>query len=403
MFRSDRVREHALGPNALSAARDDLIARGVRVVDLVSGNLNAQGLRFPDDALREALEEAKPGAATYVPDPLGRIEAREAIAAYYARVGVAASPERIVVTPGTSVSYLYAFSALCDPGDEVLVPRPSYPLFDEIARIPGVRLVPYWLRESDGWRIDLDHLESQISTRTRAVVLISPHNPTGAVASAEEVRRLAEVARRHDLAVLSDEVFDQFVFDGELARPAAPGSSPAPTAPGAADAPLVLTLNGFSKMFSLPGWKVGWIVVTGDEDRAAKASWILSHVSDAFLPVNEWAQCAVPGILARGAGFSRELRDHARRSRGVALDVVSIPGVTSIVPPKGGLFLTMRLDATDLDEEAVALDLLRDAHVLVHPGYFYDLPPDHLVLSYAAGETTLRPALERVAAGLTGR
>ncbi|MFN8178858.1 MAG: pyridoxal phosphate-dependent aminotransferase [bacterium] len=405
MFRVDRLREHALGPNTLSAAHDELLARGESVVDLVSGNLNAQGLRFPEEALRQALEEARPRAATYTPDPLGRIEAREAIAAYYEPAGLRVAPDRIVVTPGTSVSYLYAFSVLCEPGDEVLVPRPSYPLFDEIARIPGVRLAPYRLREADGWRIDLEHLESQVSTRTRAIVLISPHNPTGAVASAAEIEGLAEIARRHDLAILADEVFCEFVFDdGPFARPALAGAAPRPgTAPARAaeaGAPFVLTLNGFSKMFSLPGWKVGWILVTGDEDRAAKAAWMLSHVSDAFLVVNELAQCAVPGIFAGAAAFPRELREHARRGRDVALATLSLPGVTSVVPPKGGLFLTVRLVGAGLEEEEIALDLLRRAQVLVHPGYYYDLPPDHLVLSYAAREETLRPALEKIAARL---
>src|SRR5262249_34377576 len=161
--------------------------RGEPVVDLVSGNLNAHRLRFPDAALREAAADALSRAAVYSPDPLGRVEAREAIAAFYDRAGLRVPPERIVVTPGTSISYLYAFAVLCAPGDEVLVPVPSYPLFEEIARIPGVRLVPYRLREADGWRIDLEHVESQLGPRTRALVLISPHNPTGAVAPAAEV------------------------------------------------------------------------------------------------------------------------------------------------------------------------------------------------------------------------
>lgn len=390
MFRSDRLREYAAGANALAAARDEILARGERVVDLVSGNLNAHGLCFPEDALREALDEAGPRAAIYTPDPFGRIEAREAIAAFYRPASVDVSPDRILVTPGTSLSYLYAFSVLAEPGDEVLVPRPSYPLFDEIARIPGVRLVPYWLREREDWRIDLGHLESQVSTRTRAVVLISPHNPTGAVATEAEVAGVAEIARRHDLAVIADEVFSEFLFEGRaLARPAAIGG-----------APLVLTLNGFSKMFSVPGWKIGWIALSGDDDRVAKATWMLAHVADAFLPVNEWAQCAVPGIFARGADFTRRVRDHALHGRDLALGALTLPGVTAIVPPASGLFVTARLVADGLDEETVSLDLLRDERLLVHPGYFYDLPPDHLVLSYAAEEATLVPALNTLRARL---
>jgi aspartate/methionine/tyrosine aminotransferase len=358
------------------------------VLDLVSGNLNAHGLGFPDEALRAALEEAWPRAAAYAPDPLGRIEAREAIAA-----ACDVPPDRILVTPGTSTSYLWAFSVLCDAGDEILVPRPSYPLFDGIARVAGVRLVPYWLREVDGWRSDLEHLESQVSTRTRAIALISPHNPTGAVASAAEVEGVTAIARRHDLAILSDEVFDAFLFDGaRMARPAAIGG-----------APLVLTLNGLSKTYALPGWKIGWIAVTGDEERAATAAWMLAHVADTFLPVNEAAQCALPGILARGGPVRAALVEHARTNREIALAELSRGGAVEIVPPRGGLFLTMRLCGDGLGEGDVALDLVQRAGILVHPGNFYDLPPDHLVMSYAAAGEILRPALRAMTERLGAR
>jgi aspartate/methionine/tyrosine aminotransferase len=390
MFRSDRVRERAQGPNALSAARDAIVASGGEILDLVSGSQSAGGPGFPPESLEEAVRESFPRAATYLPDPLGRLEAREAISSHYDRGGgVRVPPDRILVTPGTSVSYLYAFSILCEPGDDVLVPRPSYPLFDEIARVAGVRAVPYWLREADGWRIDLESVESRVSTRTRAVVLISPHNPTGSVATEAEIEGLAEIARRHDLAILADEVFDGFVFE-DAPRCRARGSG----------APLVLTLDGFSKMLALPGWKIGWIAITGDDDRAAAAAWMLAHVADSFLPVNEWAQCAVPGILRRGDGARRLLRERARRGRDLLLERLALPGVTSIVPPAGGLFATVRLLGGRLHEEALALDLLARERLLVHPGAFYDIPPDHLVLSYAAGEERLGPALEAIAAAL---
>jgi hypothetical protein len=393
MFRRDRLSEYHAGPNALSAAREEWVRRGVPVFDLVSGRPDAHGLRFPEAALGEALEEArKEGATTtYEPDPMGRLAAREAIAAYYAEKGVSFAPEAIAVTPGTSFSYLLALASLAEPGDEVLVPRPSYPLFIEIARVSNVRLVPYRLRESDAWCIDLDELEDRVSTRTRIAVLISPHNPTGAVASTEEVVGLAEIARRHDLAIVSDEVFGELLFSGgTLARPAATGG-----------APLVLTLNGISKMFALPGWKIGWIALSGDEDRVAKAAWMLAHVADAFLPVNELAQLALPGIFARGRPFRETLLAHARAGRELALRKLSVSGASQIVPPEGGLFLTVRLLNEELNEEDLALDLLRSSRILVHPGSFYDIEPDHLVLSFASGESVLRKALPEIARHLT--
>jgi len=386
MFRPDRRREHAAGPNALAAAREEIVARGGRVLDLSAGDPGASGLGFPAEDLRAAADEAFSRAATYLPDPQGRIEARESIADDYARRGRRVAPDRLLVTPGTSVSYLFAFSVLARPGDEILVPRPSYPLFEEIARVAGVRLVPYWLRESDSWRIDADYLESQVSTRTRAVVLVSPHNPTGSVATPAEVAALAAIARRHDLAILADEVFDGFVFG--------------PDAPGRAadtDALLLLTLDGLSKRLWLSGWKIGWIAVSGDEERAAEATWMLAHVADGFLPVNEWAQCAVPGILARAGDTTRRLRAHAQRGRERVLEALAIPDVTGIIPPAGGLSATVRLVRDDLREEDVALALLRERRILVHPGHFYDMPPDHLVLTCAAREEILDPALRAIA------
>ena len=168
-------------------------------------------------------------------------------------------------------------------------------MFDYIAKLCGVTMTHYRLLESRDWAIDLEHLENQISTRTRAIVLISPHNPTGMVANAAQIAGLAEIAARHQLPIISDEVFSDFLFElDSLPRPAS------------SNAPLVFTLNGFSKMFALPGIKFGWMVVSGDPELVQKSLAGLEMISDTFLPVNEIVQLAAPLIFDGGVDFKRK-------------------------------------------------------------------------------------------------
>ena len=312
--------------NPLYILHDQLRAAGHPILDLVKGNVNEHGMVFPQEALREILREASDQARVYKPDSLGQSAAREAISAYYdARIPAA----QIVVTPGTSVSYWYCFKLLAEPGDEILTPQPSYPLFDYIARLCGVTLTTYELDESRDWAIDLEHLERQISSKTRAIVLISPHNPTGMVASMEQLHELAAIAARYEVPIISDEVFSEFLFEHEtLPRPAL------------TDAPLVFTLNGFSKMFALPGMKIGWIGVSGDEHLVDKSLSALELISDTFLPVNETAQFAVPRIFAEGQGFLANYKQWIRECRNVAVD--SLSGC-SFAAPAGGFYVTLRL------------------------------------------------------------
>src|SRR6185295_5544013 len=242
--------------NPLYQLHEELQRDGRTVIDLVRGNVNEHGIVFPSDALDAILRDAAESARIYRPDSFGQASARQAVAAYY---GEAIPLGQILLTPGTSVSYWYCFKLLAESGDEILTPQPSYPLFDYIARMCGVRLTHYRLREDRNWAIDLNHLEDQITTRSRAIVLISPHNPTGMVATDSELRGLADIAARHNLPIISDEVFSEFLSGmNSLPRPLATG------------APLVFTLNGLSKMFALPGMKIGWIGVSGDADLVEK-------------------------------------------------------------------------------------------------------------------------------------
>jgi alanine-synthesizing transaminase len=355
--------------NALYKLRDELKSQGHTIQDLISGNINDQGFVYPQGPLEEILVRASRQCRIYHPDSFGQIRAREAVSEFYHAGGHAIDPAHILITPGSSLSYWYCFKLLADEGDEILCPCPSYPLFDYIALLSGVRLIPYRLSEAQNWAIDLEHLEACISTRTRAVVLISPHNPTGRVASSEEIAGLADIALRHDLAIISDEVFSEFLIGKEsLPRPA--GSA----------APLVFTLNGFSKMFALPGVKFGWMALSGEDGRIRQALRSLELISDTFLPVSEIIQASAPEIFEHGRSVADEFSRRIRESWKLTENALASSPRFQYVNPEGGFYVTLRLE--DLDEEQAAEAILKEDHLLVHPGYFYDMNPHHLILSF---------------------
>ncbi len=378
-------RELPANLNLLYQARNDALAHGEQIVDLISANVNQHGVFFPQEKLQVTLLAALEQARIYRPDSLGQLMAREAISQYYEGAKLSLPPKQLLLTPGTSLSYLYCFKLLAETGDEILCPSPSYPLFETIAKLSAVSLTFYRMVESSLWQIDLDYLESQITTKTRAVVLISPHNPTGMVAGRDQLEGLAQIALRHRLPIIADEVFSEFLFGiEELPRPAL------------TSAPLVFTLNGFSKMFALPGWKLGWIGVSGEPEWVEKSMATLELISDTFLPVNEMVQFAVPRVFQEGKDFQNSYKRWVQRCREVAVRILSSCAAIQFVPPAGGFYLTVRLPEADTDEQALAVGLLRKSKVLVHPGYFYDVPPSHLVMTFIQEPEVLRAALERI-------
>ena len=357
--------------NPLYRAREAALRKGDSIVDLISGNVNQHGVNFPEDVLREIFLRALPLAKIYQPDSFGQPKARETVSQYYATDNLSIQPNQILLTPGTSVSYFYCFQLLADPGDEILCPSPSYPLFETIARLSRVQLTSYRLVESRDWEIDLDYLESQITTRTRAIVAISPHNPTGAVTSPEQLTELAAIARRHQLPIVSDEVFSEFLHKvGKLPRPAE------------TDAPLIFTLNGISKMYALAGMKLGWITVSGDDDLVAKSLRALELISDTFLPVNEVVQFAVPAIFELGREFLRNYQDWVTVCRETVVRALSKCRSLEFVSPQGGFYLTAKVKGEAVSEDQIVIAILDHCKALVHPGYFYDIPPSHIVMTF---------------------
>ena len=293
-----------------------------------------------------------------------------------------------MLTPGTSISYWYIFQLLANPGDEVLCPSPSYPLFDSIARFCGIRLISYALNPEKQHAINMDELRSHINPKTKALALISPHHPTGSVIHSEELKEIGKIARRCHLPILSDEVFSEFLFDlNTLPRTAS------------TQAPLVFTLNGFSKMFGLPGMKIGWIAVSGSKKYVTQAIASLEMMSDTFLPVGEIQQFSVPKIFQNGKFFLKEYVKIIRNRKEIALKFFLHSHNLRPIPPKGGFHLTLQIKRINpwKEEEEIVLDLLKKKKILVHPGYFYDFKKPHLVLSFVSKPAKLRKGLKAIA------
>jgi aspartate/methionine/tyrosine aminotransferase len=382
MFSDISLKLHAES-NDFYRLRDELKSQGHAIQDLISGNINEFGYVFPQNLIEEILVHGARNCRIYRPDSFGQKSAREAIANFYLQTGSNIDPASILITPGSSLAYWYCFKLLANEGDEFLCPCPSYPLFDYIALMSGVKLTSYRLQETDDWAIDLEHLEANITTQTRAIVLISPHNPTGHVSSAEEIAGLADIACRHHLPIISDEVFSEFLIQpGILPRPA---GSPAP---------LVFTLNGFSKMFALPGMKFGWMAVSGDPDRVRQAMRALELISDTFLPVNEIVQASAPDFFQLGNAVRFEFAMRIRECWHLAEKYLAGADGCSYVKPQGGFYVALRLD--ELDEEQAAKNILKTNHLLVHPGYFYDMAPHHLILSFVQKPETIRDAFPKL-------
>ncbi len=355
-------------PNDISRLRSERELIGLPVYDLASASVNDAGIYFPESILRDAVDHGLAAARHYKPDSKGQIVAREAIARYYEG---AVSPNHVLMTPGTSQSYWYLFKLLANPGDEILVPRPSYPLFEYIARLAEVTLTYYDLKvDGDRWVIDIDSLMRNITPLTRAITLISPHNPTGHVLSTDEARVIASLSTIKKLPLIVDEVFCEFSYDQHgVSR----NATSLPQRREFSGCPLVFTLNGFSKMFALPGVKIGWVTVTGDNDLVRRSVAAFETIADTFLATGEPMQFAVPEVFERGVDFLAEYRAEIGRRFLLEMDSYSIA-------PQGGFYGVRFID--ERDEHEYVLKMLQEYGVLLHPGYFFGLQQPAIVFSF---------------------
>ena len=351
-----------LGENDLAAAVREARAAGRELVDLTVSNPTVCGFEY-DAGLLAPLSEA--GAMVYEPEPLGTVRAREAVARYYADAGAEVEVERTCLTTSTSEAYSFLFRLLCEAGDEVLVARPSYPLFDFLARLDDVRLREYPLRYHDGWEIDLEALEAAVGERTRAVIVVHPNNPTGNFASARERVALQELCARRGLALIVDEVFLDYAVDGVRAESFAAGESAA----------LTFVLSGVSKVCGLPQMKASWIAACGPRALVERAMERLEVVADTFLSMNAPVQYALPRWLAGRGSFQEQVRERMRVNL-AALDLRLRGSLAERLAMQGGWTAVVRVPrAGDFVAAALA------AGVLVQPGEFYGLAEGRVVVS----------------------
>ena len=374
-----------LARNLLTEALEEVRASGARVLDLTLSNPTRAGLAYDESRILQAL--ASPQAMDYDPQPKGLPGARAAVAAYYRGAhGIRDfDPERLILTTSTSEGYSFVFRLLCNPGDQLLVPKPIYPLFEFLADLQDVKLVPYSLIYDYGWQMDFPSLEKAVTKRTRGVVVVHPNNPTGSYVHAQEQEALNSFCREHEISIIADEVFLDYAYNGAPERSFA----------GNQDA-LTFTLSGVSKISALPQMKVAWVATSGPPEEVEVAMARLEMISDTYLSMNAPIQWAVPALLEERNSIQKQLLDRVGGNLAELDRQLAAQKSCQRLDVEGGWYAVLRVPATQTDDELV-VELLRRKSVLVHPGHFYDFPNDgYLVLSLIAQPAEFAEASRRL-------
>ncbi len=373
-----------LTPNAFTRALEEVRASGREIFDLTISNPTEAGVRPDPQVVLSAL--TNPEAMCYDPQPRGLLAARKAVCRYYRESHAIfdLDPGCLVLTTSTSEAYSHVFRLLCNPGDEILVPKPSYPLFEFLADLSDVKLVPYPLIYDHGWQMDFDSLYKAATVRTRAVIVVHPNNPTGSYAAAAEVAALNAFCSDYRLALIVDEVFLDYAHDG------APRSTFASNTSA-----LTFTLSGISKISALPQMKLAWVVTRGPQELVAQAGARLEIIADTFLSMNTPVQLAAAVLLGQRKQVQPILLDRLRVNLGeLDRQLAAAPSCTRL-NTEGGWYAVVRVPAVQSDED-LAIDLLRRMAVAVHPGHFYDFPSEgHLVLSLITAPDVFREGVLR--------
>jgi len=380
---SDRT-NWKLTRNRLTEALEQVKSSGARVLDLTLSNPTRAGLLYGESLILQSL--ASPSALDYDPDPKGLPVARSAVAEYYATDHkMAELDEHLILTTSTSEGYSFVFRLLCNSGDELLVPKPSYPLFEFLADLQDVKLIPYPLIYDHGWQMDFPSLEKAVTKRTRGVVVVHPNNPTGSFVTPQERGLLNDFCHEHALAIIADEVFLDYAHDRTPRKSFAANHDV-----------LTFTLSGISKITALPQMKVAWIVTSGAQSKVDAAQARLEVIADTFLSMNAPIQWALPSLLQQRQGIQQQLLDRVLANLAELDRQLPTQKACERLCVEAGWYVVLRVPVTQTDEE-LAIDLLRRESVLVHPGHFYDFPADgYLVLSLITDKLDFADAIARV-------
>jgi alanine-synthesizing transaminase len=372
----------SLRPNRLSALLEEKRAAGADVLDLTESNPTRAGFAYPQAEILTALADTD--ALRYHPSPRGLDSAREAVAGYYRDRGTKILVENILLTASTSEAYAYLFKLLANPGDEILAPRPSYPLFEFLADLESVHIRQYPLRYDGVWHVDFDALEQAITPRTRAIVVVNPNNPTGSFLKRAELDVLDSLAAERGLAILSDEVFRDYAFADEGDRVS--------TLAGERQA-LTFSMSGLSKIAGLPQMKLGWIVASGP--RRAEALEALELIADTYLSVSTPVQVALSRLLALSGGIMEQIRQRTA-SNLARLRETMLGSAATLLRTEGGWYAVLQVGRSRSEEEWT-LKLLGESNILVQPGFFFDVESEaFLVLSLLPEPAKFAEAVSRL-------
>lgn len=379
---SDRTKWN-LDANRLSRALADYRATGKPLLDLTASNPTKCGFEYDQQAILRAL--ANPGALQYEPNSKGLLAARQAVAAYYTDRGGTVSADDLILTASTSEAYSFVFRTLCNPGDEILIPAPSYPLFSFLADIQDVRLVRYPLIYDHGWQIDFHALENAITSHTRGVIVVNPNNPTGHFCSVEDTAGLIQICSVHDMAIIADEVFLDFALNSRQ-----------PPSFASHSRVLTFTMSGLSKISGLPQMKTAWLLTTGPAELKSPALARLEVIADTFLTMNAPIQLATPAFLEMRRGFQEQLMVRVRADLAELDRQMASQKACGRLEVEGGWYAVLRVPATSSDED-LAIELLMTNGVYLHPGHFYDFPADgYLVVSLITLEKDFAEGIKRL-------
>lgn len=372
-----------LQSNRLAEALARHRGAGKPLLDLTASNPTKCGFHYDEAAILSAL--SNPASLLYEPQPRGLECARAAISRYYAERGDRVAPEDLILTTSTSEAYSFVFRMLCSPGEEILVPAPSYPLFEFLADIQDVKLQRYPLVYDYGWQIDFAAFEAAITERTRAVVVVHPNNPTGQFVSSSEAAKLNEICAKRNLVLIADEVFLDFSLRAEQRHTFATN-----------DGVLTFTMSGISKIGGLPQMKFGWLAVSGPRELKAGALSRLEVIADTYLSMNAPIQHAASALLETRHGFQRQLMKRVRRNLAELDRRLNSQKLCARLELQGGWYTLLRVPATRSDED-LAIELLEKKGVYVHPGHFYDFAAEgYLVVSLIGPETEFARGIEEL-------
>jgi alanine-synthesizing transaminase len=355
-----------------------LRAAGAQLWDLTASNPTRCGFSYDEASILAPLDD--PAGLRYEPEPRGLRPAREAISLYYRDHGTTVDTDQIFLTTSTSEAYSFLFRLLCDPGEEVLIGQPGYPLFDFLARLDNVRLVAYELFYDHGWHLDLESLRRCVTPHTRAITLVHPNNPTGHFTTPAERVAIEGLCREHGLALIVDEVFLDYAHPGyEDVKSFAAGGHAVPT----------FVLSGLSKVAALPQMKAAWIACFAEPEALQR----LDIISDTFLSMNAPIQGALPAWLSQRAGIQTQIRQRLQANLATLDAILLHQTLVNRLAVEAGWYAVLRVPGLQ-PEEQTALDLLEDG-VVIHPGGFFGLSGHGwLVVSLLARAEEFRGGME---------